>query len=578
MNLPNSLTKVRVLPSPFNTNGTGLPSDAAGVFDLVEPLSVVAPASITPRVEYNAIKLDKSGEKAQALYLTSSLPKNVIPVLEDYYRTNWVIDFGPYQLERVEAKPWDNDRRAHLSLNGTHIATARWGKEDHRETIRFDIRRCLENDGARIAKMVDAVAYVSKQLQQFAACPLDYAQPISPTLCGTSYGAKTLVQIDTLALKITEGALLDLFDGSGEVVQLGGYTFQETGTGGRMYRNKADVWFRSECVGTVLWGARMTTHEGFAKLELENRTLYNQQLFTRQTVEGLLRAIDAEVAKILRVDIAFDSEGLMAFLEAVHRRDIVAVRKMAAKKGKKYINLETDEIEGFNFGSRSAGRFARCYVKTLEIEISGKTYITKFHKKNGLSGMVCRLELELKSDFIRTVEGLRWFDVFDLTKVTALGEKAMSGWFDWVPADSTDSKRNRRERVTIVDFSEVKKTGYERYYPEPVKTDRTERIMIKQCILRAEAAPSDAAAVEYLQTAATLTEQHDLEGWLYSKDEAFARIIRDRAQLEGREIAGRFLGRSWYDVMTDAYENHQPVNMRNGEVASISPIVHYQAA
>jgi hypothetical protein len=192
--------------------------------------------------------------------------------------------------------------------------------------------------------------------------------------------------------------------------------------------------------------------------------------------------------------------------------------------------------------------------------------------------MVCRLELELKSDFIRTVEGLRWFDVFDLTKVTALGEKAMSGWFDWVPADSTDSKRNRRERVTIIDFSGVKRTGYERYYPEPVKTDRTERIMIKQCILRAEAAPCDAAAVEYLQTAATLTEYHNLEGWLFSKDDEFARIIRDRAQLEGREIAGRFLGRSWYDVMTDAYENHQPVNMRNGEVASIAPIVHYQAA
>ncbi len=96
MNLPNSLTKVRVLPSPYNTNGTGLPSDAAGVFDLVEPLSVVAPASITPRVEYNAIKLDKSGEKAQALYLTSSLPKNVIPVLEDNYRTNTAIDFGSY--------------------------------------------------------------------------------------------------------------------------------------------------------------------------------------------------------------------------------------------------------------------------------------------------------------------------------------------------------------------------------------------------------------------------------------------------------------------------------------------------
>ena len=81
MNLHECLKKVKVLPSPFNTNGTGLPSNAAGVFDLAEPLPVVAPASITPRVEYNAIKLDKSGEKAQALYLSSSLPENVIPVL-----------------------------------------------------------------------------------------------------------------------------------------------------------------------------------------------------------------------------------------------------------------------------------------------------------------------------------------------------------------------------------------------------------------------------------------------------------------------------------------------------------------
>ena len=154
----------------------------------------------------------------------------------------------------------------------------------------------------------------------------------------------------------------------------------------------------------------------------------------------------------------------------------------------------------------------------------------------------------------------------------------MNGWFDWVSADSTDSKRNRRERVTIVDFSKVKRTGYKRYYPEPVKTDRTERIMIKQCILRAEAAPTDAAAVELLQTAAQLTEYNGLGCWLLSKDEEFARIIRERAELEGREIAGRFYGQSWHDVMTDAYENHQPVNMRNGEVASIAPITHYQAA
>jgi hypothetical protein len=578
MNLHECLKKVKVLPSPFNTNGTGLPSNAAGVFDLAEPLPVVAPASITPRVEYNAIKLDKSGEKAQALYLTSSLPENVIPVLEDYYRTNWVIDFGPYQLERVEAKPWDKDRRAHLSLNGTHIATARWGKEDYRDTLRFDIRRCLENDGARIAKMVEAVTYVSKQLQQFAACPLNYSQPVAPTLCTTSYGSKTLVQVDTLSLKITEGILNDIFDGSGEIVKLRDYILKENGTGGRMYRNKADVWFRGECIGSVLWGARMATHEGFAKLELTNRVLYDQNLFTRNVVAGLFSAVDAEVVKILRVDVAFDSEGLMIFLEAAHRRDIVAVRKMAARKGKKYINLETDEIEGFNFGSRSAGRFARCYVKTLEIEISGKTYITKFHEINGLTGMVCRLELELKSDFLRTVQGLRWYDIFDLAKLTALGQEAMSGWFDWVPADSTDSKRNRRERVTIVDFSTVKTTNYERYYPEPVKTDRTERIIIKQCVLRAEAAPCDASAVELLQTAAQLAEYHDLSGWLFSKDEEFARIIRERAELEGREIAGRFFGRSWLDVMTEAYENYQPVSMRNGEVASITPITHYQAA
>lgn len=578
MNSTNSLTKVRILPSPFNTNGSGRSSDSIGVFDLTAPVTAIAPAPGSPRVEYNAIKLDKPGGKAQVLYLTSSLPENVIPVLEDYYRTNWVVDFGPYQLERVEQKPWEDYRRAHLSLNGTHIATARWGKEDHRETLRFDIRRCLENDGARIAKMVEAVAYVSKQLQRFAACPLDYAKPVAPALCGISYGAKTLVQIDTLSLKITEGGLLDLFDGSGEVVKIGEYTLKESGTGGRMYRFKADVWFRGECIGTLLWGARMATHEGFAKLELKNRVLYNQKLFTRKIVEGLLSAVDTEVVKILRVDIAFDSEGLMKFLDAVHQRDIVAVRKMAAKKGKKYINLETDIIEGFNFGSRSAGRFARCYVKTIEIEISGKTYIAKFHQKNGLNGVVCRLELELKSDFLRTVEGLRWHDVFDLTKVTALGEKAMNGWFDWVPADSTDSKRNRRERVTIVDFSEVKKTGYERYYPEPVKTDRTERIMIKQCILRAEAAPCDATAIEYLQTAATLAEYNNLRGWLLSKDEEFARIIGERAQLEGREVAGRFYGRSWFEVMTDAYENHQPVNTRNGVVASLTPIPHYQAA
>jgi hypothetical protein len=566
----NALGAVKVLPSPLN--GGGLVCKQR----VKRPFAPAAPNS--PRVEYNAIKLDNSSEKAQALYLTSSVPENVIPALEGHFQTNWVVDFGDYQLERVEEKAWDDCRKATLCYRGIHMATMRWAKEDARDSLRFGISRCLEEDGTRIARMVEAVTYVSRELQTFASCPVNYEKPLPNPVCGVSYGDKTLVQVDTLHLKITEGATDEIYFYESDVFKLGAYQLVDSGTGGRMFENKAQIWFQGQQIGNLLWGARMKTHEGFAKVEISNRVLYDSQVFTHETVDNFLTVIGSTVDKIYRVDVAYDSAGLMSFLQSVHRRDIVAVRQMSYKKGKKYVNLATDEIEGFYFGSRSAGRFARCYDKTLELETSRKDYISKFHEINGLKGRICRVELELKSDYLRTVSGLNWWDVFDRAKMSNLGKEAMSGWFDWVPANDGDSKLNRRERVRIIDFAEVKDSGYERFYPEPVKTNRMEKIMIKQCILRAEAAPCDASAVEYLQTAAALTEYNSLGGWLLSKDEQFAKIIQDRAQLEGREVAGRFYGRSWHEVMTDAYENHQPVNTRNGEVVSITPITHYEAA
>ncbi|WP_139211788.1 hypothetical protein [Neolewinella agarilytica] len=421
--------------------------------------------------------------------------------------------------------------------------------------------------------MTEAAATVANQLQTFADCPLDYAAPVPSSACGTSYGQKTLAQLDTMALKITEGDLPFMeFDKDG-LHKAGEYYFHEQGTGGKLYGRKASVWTRGVHVANVLWDARQSSLEGSAKLEITNSTLYDTTLSREAIVDNPVKALNSNVIKPFRADIAFDSPGLMTFLNAVHDRNIEAVRQSAYHKAKKYVSLATDEIEGFSFGSRSAGRFVRCYNKTKELETSKKEYISEFHKINGIEDTVARLEVELKGDYFRTLVGFDWRDLFDREKMVAIGQQALSGWFDWVPANSTDSKRNRRQRVTVVDFSQVKKSEYKRQTPAPVKSDRMERIIVKSLILRAEASTTDAGIIEHLQTAASIAEKNNLWCWMQGKIENIETALTRRARLEERELSKFFKGRCWYEALIEAYGSFQPLNHQTGELASVAPLL-----
>jgi hypothetical protein len=312
-------------------------------------------------------------------------------------------------------------------------------------------------------------------------------------------------------------------------------------------------------------------------LEITNLTLYDTTLSRESIVDAPVAALNSSVVKPFRADCAFDSSGLITYLEAVHAREIEAVRQRAYQKGKKYVNLATDKIEGFTFGSRSAGRFVRCYNKTIELETSKKDYIADYHKINGLEGEIGRLEMEMKGDYFRTLPDLDWRDLFDREKLIAITEQALSGWFDWVPADSTDSKHNRRDRVQIIDFAQVEKSKYERQIPEPLKSDRMERILIKSLILRAEAATTDAAVIEHLQCAHEIAIRANMMPWLWSKDKAISKALAVQAALADRQLSPWFIGQSWIRVMEDAYNNYQPMNM-DGELASIDFITPLLAA
>jgi hypothetical protein len=534
-----------------------------------------APINIRP--EYNATKVDRLPQTPQAVYLTTTVPENVFPALDQHFGTNYVVDLPPYQLERVEARYGDEGSKAYLTgPTGQHIATVRWNREKQASTLVFAISRCLKSDGARIAKMIEHISFVSKALQTFASCPLDFSKPLPNNVCGTSYGAKALVQLDTIYLKIDEGRLPFIeFDEMG-LHKSGEYFFHEQGNGGKMYSRKAEVWHRGQHIANVLWDARQATLAGSAKYEIMNRVLYDTTLTREQLVDNAVTALGSVVLKAFRGDIAFDGEGIISFLEAVHARHIIAVRQRAYLKAKKYVSVATNEIEGFYFGSRSAGRFLRCYNKTKELEASKKTYIADYHEKNGLEGIVGRLELEMKTDYLRTLD-YKWQDFFDREKLVSMAEKALEGWFDWVAADGTDKKLNRCERVQIIDFSQVEKTKYVRHYPEPVKSDRMERIMIKQLILRAEGAGTEAASIEHLQTAATMAEDAGLWQWMTSNTFVFDLLIKKRAILEERELSTRF-AEGCYPALMDAFGRYVPFDAEHGELASTEPITHYSTA
>ena len=372
---------------------------------------------------------------------------------------------------------------------------------------------------------------------------------------------KTLINLDWLDLKLSAGNLsLECFNQYGQTFFYSGneaYRLDLLPFGGKTYRSKADVFYGDSKLGTIEFDSIFENLAETAKFHVENSAFYDEwaNVCLGSIIENFAKAIGSEVLGVLRVDIALDGRQFEAFGWNVYHHDILPIRPGSMKGGHWATDKEhlTRVTTGFSYGSRSSGRLFRCYDKSLEISEKSqhKTYILDNWNVNNLDqdgGHVWRLEAELRSDFLKTVEGFSWEHLFDKKRLLSLFQVATKNYFEFVDMSVAEGANNaaqrkkrfqRAKRIQVIDFTEVHTDGYQRRKIEKKpKTDRTAKIMIKQLALSAAltAENEPEKALNYAKAAGLMMDENGLQEYVIKKTHFWAPQIEREAWRAGKSV------------------------------------------
>ncbi|WP_421799467.1 hypothetical protein [Haliscomenobacter sp.] len=383
--------------------------------------------------------------------------------------------------------------------------------------------------------------------------------PIGKTGENWTTPQKTLITLDWLELKLDSGFLsLEAFSSKG-ICRFGKgtevYNLELLPFGGKTYRTGAVVYYGNTKLGTIHFDSIFENLAKTAKFQIENAAFYDDwaNLTLHYLIQNFVKCIGSKVLGVLRADIALDGHQFADFAHNVGECHITPLRQKSLHSAHFSLKDAKREITGFSYGSRQSGRLIRCYNKSREIaeKSKHKSYILDYWKVNQVNqsaGNIWRLEYELRTDFLKTVDGFSWDQLFDKKRLLGLSQVATNGFFEWVHADVIRNAKNasqrqkrlqRAERIRVVDFSQVQTNNYQRIRAkQKPKTDRTAKIMIKQLALSAalctESEPEK--ALNYAKVAGLLMEGNDLQSYVAMKNYFWQPQFEREAWRKGRGV------------------------------------------
>lgn len=371
----------------------------------------------------------------------------------------------------------------------------------------------------------------------------------------------TLITLDWLELKLSIGNLsLECFNQKGICTFKRGtevFKMELLPFGGKTYRTGAVVYYGESKIGTIQFDSIFENLRSTAKLQIENANFYDDwaEITLSSIVDAFVKSIGSKVLGILRADIALDSRKFEAFAYNVYWNDILPIRATSMNGGNWALDKEhlSRVCTGFSYGSRQSGRLIRCYDKSLEIseQSKHKAYILNYWKENNLDqtgGHVWRLEYELRSDFLKTVEGFIWEHLFDKKRLLSLVQVATHNFFEFVDmshlkgiknAEQRKKRLQRAERVQVIEFTQVHTESYQRAkVNRKPKTDRTAKIMIKQLTLSAAltAETEPEKALSYAKAAGLMMNENSLEDYVKKKTHFWGPQIEREAWRRGKGV------------------------------------------
>ena len=382
--------------------------------------------------------------------------------------------------------------------------------------------------------------------------------------------AKALVSMDTVEFRFTGGNLtVGMFASNGR-----GYCEVGKGTeryglellpaGGKNFRSGCKVWYGKEELGKLFWDGIFKELEGVTKFELNNRQLYDtwNDILLKDVVKGLAAGIGAQIAGVLRVDIAIDSAAFGSFADQVVKdRSLMPVRPSSLKGNSGYIDLFSGAVNGFTYGSRNSGRYIRCYNKSREIreKSTHKSYILDYWKANQLEqpGDIFRIETELRSQFLKSLQNFQWTDLFDKTSLLKVVQTAHNKFFEWIPRtlehDQTDKatkaailKQNQRaERVQVINFDQVKTDGYQRIKAKSYEGQKTKQLIVKQLLGLAASTPDNEheKAFNYVMAACQMMDDFELKNYIHYKSFQWRKEFERKSMTKGDGTINKIFGK-----------------------------------
>lgn len=382
--------------------------------------------------------------------------------------------------------------------------------------------------------------------------------------------AKALVTMDTVEFRFTNSCLtVGMFAQSGRGYCDVGQGSERYGlellpNGAKNFRSGCKVYYGKEELGKLFWDGVFKELEGVTKFELNNRQLYDtwNDILLQDVVKGLAKAIGAKIDGVLRVDIAIDSAAFGAFADQVVKdRSLMPVRPSSLKGNNGYIDLFSGAVNGFTYGSRNSGRFIRCYNKSREIreKSTHKVYILDYWKANNLDqpGDIFRIETELRSQFLKTIKGFQWSDLFDKTSLLKVVQVAHNKFFEWIPRameqSQTDQatkaailkKNQRADRVQVINFEQVKTDAYQRLKAKAYEGQKTKQLIVKQLLGLAASTPDNEheKAFNYVMAACQMMDDFELKNYIHYKSFQWRKEFERKSMTKGDGTINKIFGK-----------------------------------
>lgn len=186
-------------------------------------------------------------------------------------------------------------------------------------------------------------------------------------------------------------------------------------------------------------------------LKIENHMLYTD--YWNTYLEDFLYTLDLKIENVTRLDVCIDGlQGVLETLNFYHSQG--AQEKFLNRMGKSGLNGyefkdSTGKFDKFSIGSSKSDKVCAFYCKTREIEVSNKTYILAYWKRQKMDIVenvpVYRLEMRMRSAFLKGLKDFDYLQLHDSTYLASIFRTAANNFFHF----KTGTAKNKSEQCDL---------------------------------------------------------------------------------------------------------------------------------